>query len=141
MLRVGLESTAALIAAASDLQVVRLLRDAMRAADAAAGPVGPAGGIAPRRSAHPAPRFEPRPVHEPSPRIEPRDTVELTPRLELAPAPSPEQAPKPPCRKPPIEPPWRILPWEMPLQPPPKVKLIIQRPDIVSKGSLIDFFI
>ncbi|HWP39291.1 MAG TPA: hypothetical protein VNL70_00095, partial [Tepidisphaeraceae bacterium] len=72
---------------------------------------------------------EPRPVIHPQP-------------LAAPPAASPPREPEQP-RRPicPIQPPWRVLAWETPLPPPPKIKLIIYRPDTISKGSLIDLFI
>jgi hypothetical protein len=126
-----------LIVAALDLNLVRLVRGAM-APNPCGKPVafiGPAPNcfrFLPRRRIHPTPRFEPRPVIHPTPRLEPTPaTCE------------PPHEPEMPVRsKSPIEPPWKVLPWEQPpAQPAPKVKLAIYRPDVVSKGSLIDFFI
>jgi len=48
-----------------------------------------------------------------------------------------------PCKRSPIEPPWKVLPWEeAPCPaPPPKIKVVPPPPDVIHKGSLIDFFI
>jgi hypothetical protein len=132
------------IVAALDLKLVRLLREAMRGADAAAGkgPLGTARRVLARR-VEPEPRIEPRHVIRPEPRFEPRPVVHPEPKLPAAPAPTaPPLEPEKPCKtESPIRPPWKVLPWQTPVQPAPKVKLIIRRPDIVSKGSLLDFFI
>lgn len=137
-----------LIVAALDLNLVRLVRGAM-----APNPNGtPVAFIGPaptnprfeqRPVVHPTPRFEPRPVVHPTPRFEPRPVIHPRPRVEPLPAVcEPPHEPEMPVRsKSPLEPPWKLLPWETPPQPAPKVKLAIYRPDVVSKGSLIDFFI
>jgi len=126
-----------LIVAALDLNLVRLVRGAMAPnpngkAVAFIGPAPTNARFLSRPVVHPTPRFEPRPVIHPRPRVEP-----------LPCACEPPHEPEMPVRsKSPIEPPWKVLPWEEPpAQPAPKVKLAIYRPDVVSKGSLIDFFI
>jgi hypothetical protein len=136
-----------LIVAALDLQLVRLVRGAM-AGGAGGAPVsglGPAPNPAllhARRRVEPEPRFEPRPVIHPTPRFEPRPVIHAAPRVELQPCEPPHEPEVPVRAKSPIEPPWKVLPWEHPPeQPAPRVKLAIYRPDVVSKGSLIDFFI
>ena len=143
LLRVGLEAQASLIVAASDLKVVRLLRDAIRTADIASGKFGPLGTLpgCAREKVHPTPRFESRPVHHPDPRIEPRQTIHLRDRVELQPHPTPVEPEQPVRCRSPIKPVWRTMPTENAIEPRPIIKLIVQRPDIVSKGSLIDFFI
>src|SRR5438128_2501807 len=113
----------------------------MRAADQQAG--APRGGFA----AMPAARFEPRPVIHPTPRFEPRPVAHPTPRFEprpierasktcpdgLLPACSAPCAPEHPrIGKSPIQPPWKVLPWEKPLPPAPVVKVVIRRPDNVN---------
>jgi hypothetical protein len=40
----------------------------------------------------------------------------------------------------PLQPPWKAPPWEAPIPPAPQVKLVQYRPDIITKGSLIDFY-
>ena len=149
---VSIDARVDLVVAALDLKVVRLVRDAIRTADLSAGGVpGPLGTVVFRNAAArarviPEPRFEPRVVYHPQPRFEPRQTIH--PQATYAPAPLIEQPPTVLCEpeqpvrnRCPIQPPWRVLPWEIPAQPAPKVKVVVVRPDIVSKGSLIDFFI
>ena len=138
-----------LIVAALDLKLVRLVRGAMAPNPngkpvAFIGPAPTNARFLPRPVVHPTPRFEPRPVIHPTPRFEPRLVIHPRPRVEPLPcACEPPHEPEMPARsKSPIEPPWKVLPWEQPPgQPAPKVKLAIYRPDVVSKGSLIDFFI
>ena len=139
-------SNVSLIVAALDLKLVRLLRGAM-----ADNPHGqPVSGLGPaptnlsfgsRPRVEPEPRFEPRKRIEPTPHFEPRPVIRPEPRVEPPLCEAPHEPEMPSRLKSPIEPPWRVLPWEQPVQPAPKVKLTIVRPDVVSKGSLIDFFI
>jgi hypothetical protein len=146
---VGLETSSInLLTATLDLQLVKLLR-AATADDAALSPtpgarraVQPESEILPRQRIRPAPIIEPRQRIEPAPRFEPRPVVERAPAAEACSLPpSPDRCRAACYSKTPIEPPWKVLPWENPSQPAPKVKVVICRPDIVSKGSLIDFFI
>lgn len=144
-----------LIVALSDLKVVRLIRDAMRTADLQAGgipgPLGtiinpkPEGSEQDRRSTVLVPtlRIEPRPVLHPTPRIEPRKVYHPTPRIEpKCPPPCEPVQPEKGCHIPcPIQPPWKVRPWEIPIPPQPHVKLIVHRTDVINKGSLIDMFI
>jgi len=133
------------IIATLELQLVRLLRGA--------GWPGPAGGIGrpadlatvrvqvqPRRRVQPPPLIEPRPHIQPAPRIEPRQVVH--PRPVEAPAtaapPPPTETPRPMGSV--IEPPWRVLPWENPPQPAPKLKVVIHQPDVPRKGTVLDVF-
>lgn len=127
--------------AAMDLKLVQLLRGAMNA-----------GGPGSRGLIHPTPRINPRPVHHPDPRIEPRKTITPTPRFEPRPVHHPEPrfeayqciAPEPPppspCSKV-LPPPWKQPIIDQPPEPRPIIKKVEFAPDIVSKGSLIDFFI
>jgi hypothetical protein len=142
-----------LVVAAMDLEVVRLLRDAIRTADLShGGQEGPLGTIvkppfARRDHFHPEPRFEPRPVVHPTPRFEPRPVIHPTPRIG-ADKPCPIAAYKP-CPAPvakevnegPLPPPWRMPAWKIPLPPAPVVKVHIHRTDVHNKGSLIDVFL
>src|SRR5437867_3758963 len=71
----GIDSGVNLLVASVDLQLVRLLRDAIRTADLSSGKGGgPLGsvGIGPRPTATPTPRINSRPVIHPTVRIEPR---------------------------------------------------------------------
>ena len=136
-----------LIVAALDLNLVRLVRGAM-ADNPNGSPVsglGPAPNndrFEPRRRVEPEPRFEPRPVVHPAPRFLPRPVIHPAPRVEPRPCEPPHEPEMPVRTRSPIEPPWKVLPWDQPPEPPePRVKLAIYRPDVVSKGSLIDFFI
>jgi hypothetical protein len=122
----------------------------MRAADLASGGVQtPVGiiekpGVGPRFQFTPTPRFEPRRVYHPQPAFDRRDTIHIQPRVvdDLPPPPKAPLEPEMPSRlKSPIQPPWKILPWKTPVPPQPQIKVIQRRPDIVNKGSLIDFFI
>lgn len=148
--RVGLEANVNLLVAGLDLQLVRLLRGAMAAADAGAssghgGTLTAAARFEPRRQIHPTPQFLPRPVLHPTPRFEARAVYHPAPRFQTqaafnADAPI-ELLPKEPASAALLPPPWRIQPWQQPAPLRPVVKVHITRPDIVTKGSLLDFFI
>lgn len=164
MRRVGFETTAALAVAALDLALVRTLRGAMRAADAAGGKTCPIAAIGPApnpqiagsalRRIEPEPRIEPRKRIEPEPRIEPREVIHLTPRIEQKLNECPcDPPPAEPCAKStnPIQPPWRQLPWDESGATRASaqndrakavlVKRVIQRVDTHGKGGLIDLFL
>lgn len=151
----GLDSSVGLIVATLDLQLVKLLRAAMQP-----GAGGPSGGmrmihpqpvVEPRRRIEPEPAVEPRPHVRPEPVFEPREKLGYGPLRPdccdlRAPAVPTEPVEKSPHSSSPIEPPWKVLPWEdRPLPAPvrhvPKVKVIQARPDIQCKGSVIDLFI
>ena len=151
----GPTSRADLVVAGLDLQLVRLLRDAIRTADAASGKTSPIAFIGPAPTPpppqgdgllSPSPRFEPRPVIHPTPRFEPRPVIHPTPREGPAPLLPPVDGERPRITPSPIEPVWKKLP---PVQPDPinnelasKVKVIWRRPDLLSsKGSVLDVFI
>lgn len=152
------DAVPALIVASLDLKLVRLLRAAMNGDGGGAvsglGPaptvierrfrVEPEPHILPRRRIEPEPRIEPRQVIRPADRYEPGACDPCVPRV-LPPlecyAPPP---PPPACKRHVIEPPWKVLPWEQAPEYPRverKIKVVIKPPDIVHKGSLIDFFI
>jgi hypothetical protein len=144
---VGFESIAALAVAKLDLELVQLLRDAIRTADIAGGKLGPGGTISPgpriepRKRIEPTPRFLPRKVIHPTPRFEPRFVVHPTAKVELQPAPAaadPEQPPRCPS---PIRPPWKQLAWNAPIPKSVQPKVVQYRTDIQNKGSLLDLFI
>jgi hypothetical protein len=142
----GLESQAALLVAASDLKVVRLLRAAMGTGICRATPLGPApnprfDGFEPRPKIDPTPRIEPRRVIHPTPRFEPRPVLHPRPRVEPLPITAPVEPEQPIRVRSPIEPPWKQLPWETPVAPRPQIKLIVRQPDTVSKGMLLDMFL
>ena len=137
-----------LLAASLDLQLVRLVRDAMATPDGVGQPasgLGPAPTIIARRfRVEPEPEVLPRERVRPEPRIEPRHVIRPADRFEpreddLVPVPVEFYTP---CRKSAVEPPWKVLPWEQPPCPPaPPVKVVVRPADVVHKGSLIDFFI
>lgn len=138
-----------LLVAALDLSVVRSIRDAIRTADlSAGGRPGPLGTIqkavtiAPRQVIHPEPRIEPRKVIHAEPRIEPRRVIHPTPRYEVLPPIQvcAEQTEHVPNLGSPLPPPWKQPIWETPLPVKPVIKLVVHRPDIHNKGSLIDVF-
>lgn len=149
-----------LIVATLDLNLVRSVRHAMRAADLAAGrgqPVsslGPApSSIRPRPVHEPTPRFEPRPVHEPTPRFDPRPVHHPEPAVRPdVPAPVPAVAEPEQSRiaDSPIQPPWKTLPWDAPptvacpakaAQVAPRLKLVSGRPDVALRGTILDLFV
>jgi hypothetical protein len=140
-----------LVVAALDLELVRLLRAAMRTEAGGSGRVihpepvveprkriDPEPEIGPRRRIHPEPTFEPRRRHRP-------DDVGscCAACFSGAPVESAEKVPHPPS---PIEPPWKVLPWDermrtAPPRPVRRIKVLRVRPDIQCKGSVIDLFI
>ena len=138
-------ATISAIVATLDLKLVRLIRAAMQDdRKHAVTPLGPAPqDILPRKRIEPEPRIEPRQHIHPTPYFEPRPVYHPTPRY------GPRECPCPPpcdplpkddtghCR---IQPPWKVRPWEAPMPMKREVKVVVVRPDIVSKGSLIDFF-
>jgi hypothetical protein len=124
-----------LIVASLDLKLVRLLRGAMNAG------CHPCGDIGPRRRHEPEPRFEPRKVFHPTPRFEPRKTIHVEPRVVETPSPAPAEPEQPTRLESPLQPPWKVAVWKCPIQPTPQIKVVVHRPDVVTKGSLIDFFI
>ena len=146
----ALDARIDLLVAALDLKLVRLLRDAIRTTAEAAGRGQSVSGLGPapnnflgRRRIEPTPVIEPRKRIEPTPRIEPRTVIHLTPRVvEPPPLVCPPAEPEK-CRigKSGLVPPWKVLPWERPVEPAIIVKVIKRNPDIVRKGSLIDCFI
>jgi hypothetical protein len=146
---VTIAGAASLISATLDLKMVQSVIAAMRAADRASDRCEPCGtfdSIAPRNDCrrfhlHPTPFIEPRPVLHPTPRILPRPVLHPQPRVELQPPPV---APDPHCHsscKSPFPPPWKVLPWKIPIPPPVQIKQVIHRTDVKNKGSLIDMFI
>ena len=140
-----LRDQASLIVASLDLQLVRLLRGAMLAADLRGGQVGPSCSaipsdhIEPRDRYEPTPRFEPRHVIHPTPRFEPRPVYHD--RIDIDVAASDTSSPVPQSvDRTPLPAPWHTPAWEMPLQPAPVVKVHVHRTDVHNKGSLIDLF-
>jgi hypothetical protein len=134
------------IVATLDLQLVRLIRDAINSPGAGGKTLGASDPqIAPRKTIEPEPEFSPRQKVTPSPQI-------LSGEVTYAP---PKIIPLPPCyaapvesetsvrTKSPIEPPWRLVPWsdKFPSAPAPlPVKPRPPRPDLAVRGRLIDAF-
>jgi hypothetical protein len=153
-LRVDRATQASLVVATLDLQLVRLIRGAIRAADLAEGKVGALAGVplpsirrdgrlsaapSPPERFHPTPRFEPRPVVHPTPRIESRPVYHD--RIDIDVAASDTSSPRPrPVNRTPLPAPWQMPVWGLPIQPAPKVKVHLHRVDVHNKGSLIDLF-
>jgi hypothetical protein len=151
---VGLDSSVGLIVATLDLQLVRLLRAAMRHGEVGPGDdmrlIHPEPVIRPRHRAGPEPIIEPRPHVRPEPMFEPReklraDGIPVACCDSIAPFTCAEPVEKASPSSSPIEPPWKVLPWEdRPIpapRPPRKIKVIVTRPDSYCKGSVIDLFI
>ena len=151
----GTDALPSLLVASLDLKLVQLLRAAMNGDKPVSG-LGPAPNNVERRfHIHPEPTIERRFHIHPEPRIEPREVIRLPDRFEstgpgcdddVVLVPVPVECYKP-CKRAVIEPPWKVLPWEdrpgsceaRPVGP--KIKIVVQPPDIAHKGSLIDFFI
>jgi hypothetical protein len=144
---VSFENVAALAVATLDLELVKLLRGAIRAADMAGGKLAPDGTavpgprIEPRKVIEPTPRFLPRKVIHPSPRFEPRFVVHPASRIEVQPAPPAADPEHPRQSSSPIQPPWKQLVWNAPIPKPVQPKVVQYRTDIQNKGSLLDLFI
>lgn len=141
------------IVATLDLQLVRLLRDAMHVADVSSAKADGSDSFRndfrsdrfeQRPVIHPEPRYEPRRVIHPEPRYEPRPVIHPTPRIEEQNNNCPPPCCEPgPCEKTksPLLPPWKTLPCDIKVPAPVQIKMIVQHPDIHHKGSLIDLFI
>lgn len=142
----SLSSQAALIVAGFDLFAVQSVLGAIRAADLSGrhGSDSITGGtpeILPRPVEHPTPRIEPRTVYHPTPTYLPRPVLHPTPRLALEPLCSTE-VPLPPHRTEcPIQPPWKVMPWENLPQPHQTIKVHRYHTDVATKGMLLDLFV
>ena len=147
----GIESSVGLVVAALDLKLVRLVRAAMRGGccPGACGPIHPTPKIEPRKRIEPEPEIEPRKRIEPTPVFEPRRRIGVGywcdwpgNCAQIAPAECVEKVSHSPS---PLEPPWKVLPWEQQpddrARPIRKIKIVEARPDIHCKGAVIDLFI
>lgn len=156
MLGVGLDSSISLVVATLDLQLVKSITSAMNAVNANGKccdkaidgvPVSHTRDCFERRPViEPTLRINPRKVYNPTPRIEPRRVFHPTPRIDTrnnTPSALPPTTEPAPCEKTksPLLPPWKTLPCEVKEPAPVQIKMIVQRPDIHHKGSLIDLFI
>jgi hypothetical protein len=151
---VSLDSRVSLIVASLDLQLTRLLRQAIRSADIASGRGQPVTALGPAPTApppfgstvRPPPEIEPRQQIEPAPRFEPRPVIGVCAcaSRDVNPSPPPPEAPREPeeprLARSPIEPPWKQLPWENPAPIAPKVKVIVKPPDLQKTGTVFDLF-
>jgi len=146
----GLDSIAALVTASAELAVVRLIRGAISSGGPAGGVggtgVGPIlpqdGRINPRFVHDPEPRINPRKVIDPTPRFEPRPVLHFAARdtaVEALSAPAHPESPR--IHPGPLEPPWKVLPWENPPQPAPLLKVVQKPPDVIRRGTILDVFI
>ena len=96
--------------------------------------VEPETEILPRRRIEPEPVFAPRLVVRPADRYEPGVSDAAPASLECY----------TPHTRSPIEPPWKVLPWEERFRdesPRPQIKVVVKPPDIAHRGSIIDYFI
>ncbi len=129
-----------------ELSVVQLIRQAIRTADlssaAAGGQVGSAV-IEPRRHLQPEPQIEPRQHFHPTPVYERRPVIHPQPRVEQLALASPPEIPTPHITRPenPIQPPWKVLPWENPSQSRQTIKIVVHRTDVTHKGMMLDLFV
>lgn len=139
-----LQSSALLLVAAAELNLVKGVIDAIRTADlSSAKGCGPGSGCTerptdrfePRTVLHPTPEYLPRPVIHPTPTYLPRPVLHPEPRVEPEPAIQGSPAHKPFV----IQPPWKTLPFPHAHAAAVKVKSFIQSSD-THKGLLIDFF-
>ena len=153
---VGLESSVGLIVASLDLRLVRLVRAAMHPGNGPHGPdrlIRPGPTIEPRKRHEPEPVIEPRKRHEPEPVFEPRPVhrpvrVASIARSDVCVVVEVQKTGETSSGSP-IEPPWKVLPWERASEAAPirfarpvqRVKLVTRRPDIPCSGSVIDVFI
>jgi len=157
----GLLSSAALIVATAQLQVTDLLISAMRTADLASRPTNSPFDVgAPDRNGPAAiVDFRYRPCcHDVRPNCSYR--VDKNTRSILdSPYPAntgPMRLALQPCipraaelyhphgvtpTESPIQPPWKVLPWENPPQPSQAVKIHPHHTDVIQKGMLLDLFV
>jgi hypothetical protein len=135
---------ASVIVATSELKEVRSVIDAMRRADIESALAirhrcdcfEREAEFCPRQKIHPEPVIEPRRHLHPEPKIEPR--VRLHPRAAVVPPVAEGEHHE---RKTPfVQPPWKVLPYPANCAATVKVKVVLNRPDIIHKGTLLDFF-
>jgi len=89
--------------------------------------------IEPRMRIHPAPHIEPRQTVHPAPRVE--QPAPATPPSE----PTSTDGSKP--RIPPLQPPWKQLPWKAPPAAIIRLKQVLRPPDVHARGSILDVFV
>jgi hypothetical protein len=145
-------SAPALIIATAKLAVVDDLLRAMNNGQLPTLSVGPLGGpgsgpdtYCPSGYTDCSPHYAPRPVIHPTPRYLPRPVIHPTPFYSPVPqfCPPPTK-PDPTGDQAPVaagpQAPWKSLPWQQPAKIPPMIKVVQRQPDIIRRGTLIDFF-
>jgi hypothetical protein len=132
-----------LLAATLDLQLVRLLRDAIRTADIGAAHTRALDGVGCNEPGvlHPADRFEPRDVIHPTPRFEPRPVLHPTPRTEVSPPHVPTEMEAVKVENRTLPPVWKTPVWKCEVAPEVLIKRIVLKPDVHRRGTLIDLFL
>lgn len=154
----SLEPSLQLLFALSDLKLVTSVTNAINADLPKSGPLGTipegvqANGslehnnavlTADTRYTHrdtftPSPAYTARPVVHPQPIYDQPQHVRPALEAERSPVDTTYSVPR---SRSPIQPPWRVLPWQQPTEVRIEVKVVSIWPDIVNKGSLIDLFI
>jgi hypothetical protein len=127
-----------LTVAALDLQLVRLLRSAMQPKVRQAAACPPPRPVLVQRLTPQPVKVQPLPCTASLPLVLYRTEVHVVPVHAAAAGQEPGAARTSPAE--PLPPPWKQPAWEQPIDPPPQIKVTVHRPDIISKGSLIDFF-
>jgi hypothetical protein len=127
-----------LAVAALDLQLVRLLRSAMQPKVPQAVACPPSRPVVVQRLTPQPVKVQPIPVPAPPALVLYRTEVHVRPVEAPAGGQEPGATRTAPAE--PLPPPWKQPVWERPIEPPPPIKVTVHRPDIISKGSLIDFF-
>ncbi len=145
--------SASLLAATAQLQEVQSVVNAIHRADLASGKIFGALGI--ELDPNPGaiwPASQNQTTVEPEPKILPRPVIQLAPRylpgpvVYTRPKKTPQQyevgptaKPSPPIAAPP--PPPSQLPWPVPPAAIRTIKMLINQPDLQTKGAMIDLFI
>ncbi len=138
---VGITLGIPLVVASLDLQLVRRLRSAMAGGNAACGTCHPGPRLEPRPAIKPTAEIEPRLRHEPTSRIEPRKVLHAEAEPAVVPPPPPLEPERSGFGPLPIQPPWKVLPWQQTPSPAPILKIILHPPDLGNKGTVLDVFI
>jgi hypothetical protein len=148
---VSIASTTSLLVASLDLVLVQDVIGAIRAADAAEGagktfPLNPAPAIESPRHIHPDPiDAHSRSFFNRERECEAPAAVCLHPYIERSNARlaliESSDKPRPSHPNSSIQPPWAMLPYQIPARPPAQIKIVTYRTDILTKGTLLDVFI
>ena len=153
-LGVSLASTADLLLAVSDLKLVQLLRQAILVADltsAAGRRVDQTSQIAEScRPRYPASACQPCEYIRPVAVIDRYENSRPVACVQSGYCRRPASIPttvvavvekQRDTMESPLQPPWKVLPWENPPQPAPVIKMVRHAPDMLNKGTLLDCFI